>query len=104
MVRRLAGLVTALALLALPEATSAVPGWVAPIDFSVPIAAFSGADEVRYQSGEITNEAFIQVKLPTPLQTIVHFRLPHPDAFGRVLQAHFWLIPTHIDRKRWVAT
>jgi PKD domain-containing protein len=70
---RLVGLAAALALLTLPQAASASPGWVAPIDFPVPASASNGTDEVRYQSGGIATEAFLQVESLAPLQTAVHF-------------------------------
>jgi PKD repeat protein len=70
---RLVGLTAALALLALPQAASASPGWVAPVNFPVPSIAFNGADEVRYQTGGIATEAFLQIESLAPLRTTAHF-------------------------------
>jgi hypothetical protein len=75
---RLVGLATVIAVLAVPQAASASPGWVAPINFPLPATASTGAAEIRYQAGGIATEAFLQVDPLAPLKTTAHFGVTAP--------------------------
>lgn len=79
MLRRLAIVLSAIVLLAVPASAFGSPGWVAGRSFPLPAEALAGTGEVRYQSGGTATEAFVHLSsLTPPYVTAVHVGIVPP--------------------------